>query len=483
MDTEPTEAETSPSSEPQAKAATAFNLDTGPPTPTPNPAATAYAQVLDRYLGRLTATDQLPQALAVLRKELDRNPADPKLYERLADFLAQNDLTAQQEELYRAAIAKFNATTWYDKLARLYLREKRSEAFGSLTHQVTDIFSGTELHQYFANVNGGGPQLALQLNLYAHKRFPHDLVFTNNLLRAYHTPATQDLTAWEQLLRQTWWQSPALTNEFFAWLSQTGNLDSELAVLTASVQPSSPAAPDNPAALEELAQAHIWQSHFEQSAPLFDRLAALYPADQTLGTTDADLNRSLAWLDPAGPSAHIEQAVAVEQHLLATNPGDLNRLARIGDILADHADGTAASYAPAARFWRSMPATAPGVPDTYLQSATVFWDYFQFDEALTEISAARTHFAQPTLFGYEAGAILEGKRDFPAAIREYTAACNRATCLEPQRHHHRAEPRPDRYRHQLRLRRRNRPPPPTSPPPGYLLARRRGHNRSANRSR
>jgi tetratricopeptide (TPR) repeat protein len=136
--------------------------------------AAEYQQILERYLGRLTAAGQLPQALAVLRKELDRNPNDPLLYERLANFLEQNNLSAQQEAVYNQAIQKFQDKGWYDKLARLYLREKKREAFASLTKQITDIFHGTELEEYFSMVSGGGPQLYLQLNLYAHQRFPHD---------------------------------------------------------------------------------------------------------------------------------------------------------------------------------------------------------------------------------------------------------------------------------------------------------------------
>ena len=405
-------------SNPQTRPSTtqAFDLNTGPPTPAASPAATAYAEILDRYLGRLTSMHQLPQALAVLRKELDRNPNDPRLYEKLATFLGQNDLSAQEEEVYRAAIAKFDDKSWYDKLARFYLRSRRDQDFGKLTRQVTDIFSGMDLDAYFAGVRGGGPQLGLQLNLYAHKRFPHDLVFTGNLLAAYRAQPTANPAAWERLLRETWWETPELTNQFFAFLSSSGKLRAELASLPAGVDPA------NPAALQERAEAALWASHFEASAPLFDQLAQGYPADANLGTTAADLHRSLAWLDPAGPAAHIQQAVAIEQRLLSTSPGDLERLARIGDILSDHADGSPASYQPAAVFWHRMPGTAPGDGDAYLQAATVFWDYFQFDEALGEINQARAHFGDPVLYGYEAGAIFEGKRDFAGAIREYTAA-------------------------------------------------------------
>ena len=81
----------------------------------------------------------------------------------------------RQEQIYQQALAKFQDSSYYDKLARLYLRERKREAFSDLTVRVIGIFSGTELDHFFANVNTGqpiGPQLALQLNLYAAKRFP-----------------------------------------------------------------------------------------------------------------------------------------------------------------------------------------------------------------------------------------------------------------------------------------------------------------------
>ena len=42
-------------------AAPAFQLDTGAPSAAPHPDADAYAQVLNRYIGRLTSTQKLPK--------------------------------------------------------------------------------------------------------------------------------------------------------------------------------------------------------------------------------------------------------------------------------------------------------------------------------------------------------------------------------------------------------------------------------------
>ena len=56
-----------------------------------------YPRVLDRYIARLGSMRQPAQALTPYRREIDRNPNDPGLYERLAAFLEQNKMTGEIE--------------------------------------------------------------------------------------------------------------------------------------------------------------------------------------------------------------------------------------------------------------------------------------------------------------------------------------------------------------------------------------------------
>lgn len=385
-------------------------------------AAQEYSQVLERYIGRLLATNQPLAALAVLRRELDRNPNDPAFYERLSDFLEQNNLAAQEEDVYQRALARFNDTTFYDKLARFYIRQQRRQDFSALTRKVVDTFRGTELEGYFANVQSSWPEEYLQLNLYAHRRFPHDLAFVSNLLSAYQSRSTADPIAYQQLLREHWQDSPELQARFFDFLSGRGQLDAELAALEKLI-PTAAEQQQNSAATRELAEIDLWQSHFEQSAPLLGALASAYPADTGIGQNAASVFRSLAYFDPS----QIARSVEVQQHLFDADPTNADRLASIGDTYADstanslNLDG-ARQLASAAPFWRRMATVRPGMEDSYLASATVFWDYFQYDDAFAQIAEARKRFNNPSLFGYQAGAIYEGKRDYARAVAEYIAA-------------------------------------------------------------
>jgi len=396
---------------PQRRTSQAFQVNTAASTAPPVGARSPeYARVLERYLARLVEMKKIPQALGVLRKEIDRNPDDPGLYERLAVLLDQNRLGSEQEEVYRRAIARFNDRSWYDKLARFYLRYKRDSDFEQLSHEAVKSFSGSDLEHYFGNgVIGSSAVLYLRLNQYANERFPHNPVFVNNLLAIYSTPPTTDWAAWEALLRQHWFEQSYLRNEFFEFLSRTGKLESELSALQQSA-PDAASWESNPAAADFMANANLWRSHFEESAPVLKSLAAQYPAETEIGRTASSVYRSLAYFDAADTAV----AAKIEDNLLQANPGNTEILARIGDIYADRDQ-----FAQAAPYWERIPRVAPGESSGYLEAATIYWDYYDFDNALRLLNQGRDRLTDPALYAYEAGAIYENKREYPHAIDEY----------------------------------------------------------------
>ena len=75
-----------------------------------------------------------------------------------------------------------------------------------------------------------------------------------------------------------------------------------------------------------------------------------------------------------------------------------------------------------------MPGLEPGNPDAFLESATVFWDYFLYGDTLRIINDARRKFSNPALFAYEAGAVYEGQRDYRRASRFSTSSCESVPC-------------------------------------------------------
>ncbi len=378
-----------------------------------------YARVLDRYVARLVSLKRTRDALGIYRREIDRNPADPGLYDTLAAFLEQNDMGAEIEAVYQRAIAQFQDHTWQHKLARWYLREKRQADVAKLTRDVVKIFSGTELDEYFREIvtptKPIGPALYLQLNLFAHQRFPHYLAFARNLLTAYSTAPTVDNAAYDAVLRRHWYDAEDLRMRFFERLSRTGRLDTELSIVRTS-NPSATAGKwddamnQSPAAVRLLAEGEAWRGHFENAAPLFLAIESSFPADRMIGARTAAIYRSLGTIDPKLTDA----AISVEEKLGQADPRNHQTLTAIGEIEAERE-----RFDKARAAWDRIPEIEPARADGYLEAATVFWDYYRYDDALRWIAEGRKRLKQDSLFAYEAGAIRENQRNYDAAIREY----------------------------------------------------------------
>jgi len=371
-----------------------------------------YQRVLDRYISRLVSLKQVPAALAVWRQELDRNPNDPGLYEKFAAFLESNRLGTEEEAVYKRAIQQFPGTNWYHKLARWYLAKKRQQDLQGLSQQVLQIFSGSDLETYLRDIAGMPSQLNLRFNQLAHERFPHNLTFVRNLLTLYHSKAFYNQVEWEGLLRNYWFADDNLRNHYFEFLSSTNRLEAELQALRATVaaNPDWTAAKANPASARFIGEAELWRSHFEAGAPVIAGVARQYPADAALGERASSLYRSLAYFEPR----NTEVAVEIESNLLRSTPDDRQRLARIGDIYSDREQ-----FAKAAPYWNKMPETEPGRAQSYEDAATVFWDYYFFEDALRLLNQGRTNLHDDALYSYQVGAIYENKRDYARAVDEY----------------------------------------------------------------
>lgn len=377
-----------------------------------------YSTVLERYISRLVALKKPLQVLSLLEREIARNPNDPGLYERLATFLDQNRLGERVDDVYRQAIKQFPNRTWYEKLARWYLRRRRTADFEKLSGEVVNIFSGSDLQRYFEDVVAPGgidAQWYLQVNRYAHARFAHNLAFVNNLLFAYSRPETSNSAEWEALMRQYWYYDASLRSRYFANLSSSRRLDAELQ----AIRQANPAAASshwqelagtNPAAAEFISEAELWRSHFEAAAPVTSAVAGVYAGDDALTSRAASLYRSLAAFDPDDTKI----AATLEETLAQRSPRDRDALTRIGEIYADRE-----MFGQSRPYWNRIAELEPGDASGYLDAATVFWDYFLFSDTLRLMNQGRRKLAQPALFAYEAGAVYENERNYPKAIQEY----------------------------------------------------------------
>jgi cellulose synthase operon protein C len=390
------------------------------PLGTGNPRSAEYAQILQRYISRLTQLNRTTDALALYRREIDRNPNDPGLYDQLAGFLGANQRAPEIEQVYRTAIQRFQEPSWSHKLARFYLRNRQANELRTLSRTVVNTFSGADLEAYMNDVVADGSlerRMQVEINVYAQARFPHDLTFLRNLISLYSSGATADSAALTRLLSDHWYEDEGLRRMYFERLAAGGSLQGTIQnavnLLPEAARVNwTEAETANPAITRFIAEASAWQSHFETAAPIMRAVADAYPSDPAFAGRATDVYRSLAAYDAANTAI----AVSIAENLSRSEPRDRERLIRIGEIYADRD-----LMEPAVTVWNRLRAFEPGDAEGYLEAATLFWDYLRPADALNWLQRGRTQLKNPYLWTYETGAILESQGRTDDAVREYLA--------------------------------------------------------------
>lgn len=387
----------------------ASGSDEGDDEESPQPDSTAqqqeqtvtYDQLLKRYISSLTQQKQNMEVVKLYRDQIVQHPDQEKLYEDFLDYLEQNQLSKEAEEVYQAAIVKFQEKSWYERLARWYLRKKRIEDFDKLSRQIVDLFSATDVSAFLSeNVGSANPyrKLYVGLNKYAHERFPFNTQFVRNLLGVYSSPKSENWPEWTALSLQYYYLDEEIRTGYLRRISHLGSMP-------AGYKPSN--------AIEQrlAGDIQVWRSHFEEAVPYYEQLTATQTSDRQLNVLVADLKRSLGVEKPD----NYEISAGIRERLASIEPSDSSLWTTAGETLAD-----VELYDRAKADWQKILLIDPLNPERYLEVATILWDYYLFDDALAVINRIREIRNEPSLYAYEAGAIQEGKRNYEEAVAEYS---------------------------------------------------------------
>ena len=98
-------------------------------------------------------------------------------------------------------------------------------------------------------------------------------------------------------------------------------------------------------------------------------------------------------------------------------PSDHSYRIKAGEVYAQLGD-----FKRAAEQWNKLIQIEPGERNTYLEVATVYWDYYQFDQAVRVFKELRNVTGDQSIYAYRLGAVYEGMGDFDSAIAEYVKA-------------------------------------------------------------
>lgn len=391
-----------------------------------------YSSVLERYVSSLAGEEKKTETVAFFWGEIKKHPKEEGLYERFLRWLGQAQLINEQLKAYDSAIKQFDSNTWYHRLGRWYVRQKRGKDLTRYSKQLIGVFDEDEITEYLLRFAGFGAtaggdemnwdeRLAFDLYSYAHTRFPRNLFFVRGMLTYLEK---NDRARWEKLSTEYYFADRSIRDPYLAWLSKQGKLREAYARARArggegatgrvgEVAPSPPLHVSPSSYAVFVADAATWLSHHDEALGAYRQLVALFPGEPQYADRLADLTRSFGQQS----DTLYEESASVFARMADIYPSEHSYRIKAGEVYAQLGD-----FKRAAEQWDKLIQIEPGERNTYLEVATVFWDYYQFDQAVRVFKELRNVTGDQTIYAYRLGAVYEGKGDLDSAIAEYVKA-------------------------------------------------------------
>src|SRR4029079_2608578 len=216
---------------------------------------------------------------------------------------------------------------------------------------------------------------------------------------------------WRKLTAEYYFESREVHNQFLLHLASHNELRSFLARPRDTLN-TTEARSVLPYKLFR-ADAAAWLSNYEEAMDAYRELNRLYPNSPEFAERLVNFTRSFGQQNPR----FLEESATISHGLADAAPTVTEYRTRAGEIQAELGD-----YDKARAEWEQLIPIASGAEDTYLDTATVYWDYFQYDDALRTIQTLRRQSNDPTLYAFQVAVILEDKHQLTEAIPEYVKA-------------------------------------------------------------
>lgn len=368
-----------------------------------------YADVLTKLVASLSGEKKTAEILQLYSNEIAKYPEQQWLYEERLRWLEQTNLVDEQFATYKEAINRFKTNDWNDKLARFFVRQNRDAEFAEFSNEMIGKLNDEETGQYLSEFIDGkvsstdfNRQLYFKLYQAAHQRFPHNITFVSGLLRYY--AAWKNEAEWRKLAAEYYFESADIRGQFSDKLAANGNLRDYLAQSA-----------NGENVVYELFRADASErlSNFENAVAAYRNLNKLYPNNADFPVKLINLTRSFG----QNNREMLTEAANISRQNADFQPSSSAARTTSGEIFAELGD-----YSQAHREWEKLIQTASGDKEIYLDTAAVYWDYYQYDDALQTIHTLRGKFDDDSVYAFEAGAVLESQHKEKEAVGEYVKA-------------------------------------------------------------
>lgn len=376
-----------------------------------------YHAVFERFISTLISQKNYEECTKLYWEEIKKYPEDRYLYERFLSLIYNYNLYDEELKVYRYAIQHFNEKSWYHKIARWYIRHRSEEAFRSQTKRIREIFNDKELESYLRefvhfdsrkNYHDPGNRFYLAMYTYGMERFPDNAAFARGLARFYRTDQGRYERELVELYKKYFFHDTEFRMQFLRYLSRRN-------MLKEHVQ----RAEEKNGVLYTLflAASYRYLSLDERSEKPLAHLTVLYPDRLEFAERLANLYRSIDFSYYHEDRGLTEKGVAVFLREIALFPTVDTLYVQLGEMLVE-----ANRYEGAKAEWLKRIELYPGIKESYLNVATILWDYYDFEDAAVVIKRGRDVFRNDTMLSKEMAVIYEELRDYRSAVKEYINA-------------------------------------------------------------
>ncbi len=376
-----------------------------------------YHAVFERFVSQLISQKDYAQCTKLYWDEIKKHPEDRHLYQRFLSLIYNYNLYHEELKVYKYAIQHFDEKTWYHKLARWYIRHESEKAFREQTKKIRDIFNDRELEVYLRefvrfdsrkSFNDPGNKFYLAMYKYGMGKFPDNVNFAKGLIRFYSYDYSRYERELLRLYKTYFFHDEEIRERFLRYLSKKKKL----------MQYIQKAKKKN-GILYTLfqAEASAYMSMDEQSEKPLQYLTLIYPDRMEFAEMLANLYRSIDFSYYNEKKELTEMGVGVFLRTIKLFPTVDTLYTQLGEMLVE-----ANRYEQAKNEWMKRIDIHSGAESSYLNVATILWDYYDFEDAVSVITNARKEFLNDTLFSKEMAILFEELKDYKNAVREYINA-------------------------------------------------------------
>ena len=377
-----------------------------------------------RIVQRLVEQKQFARVVPFYWERIDARQHEEALLVEFIEFCERNDIFEQAVRAYEIAGKRFDTKKYGDRFAGYLLRKKKQDAFRDLTRTLAQTLNQDDLEDYLnrrvSRYDSWGSSACLffeRMYLTGLSRFPDSRVFLNKLLGFYARFEKKNPEARSrrtELLARYFATDHALGAAFCTELAAQNKLDAAVADLAGTSRL-------NPIEARFLVEALGFASRFEAQYDVAKKLLAPYPEKHLMDRVAA-LERSLDFSFHATDPRITAAAADRYDRLAVWYPTQKVHATRAGEVLVE-----AGKRRAAAKRWETLLEVEPGMPTSYLDLSTLYWDYYMFDHALGVIEQGRVTLKNPLLLGKEKAYIYESMDRIEPAVDEYVRiVCNDA---------------------------------------------------------